>query len=141
MIVRRKIRKSFKNLNHSVVVLSKNLLDEFLLTNRQLSDNLKTLCIKEVDEYRLICLNTSVLRNNLGYDVLCYSTVSQFILFCENLTDTEKSIFDFLKFVKDHPMSTLSLYYEYNSLIILAQQYKELTKIRTSIIEVEKLSK
>lgn len=57
------------------------------------------------------------------------------------MTDTEKSIFDFLKFVKDHSMSTLSLYYEYNSLIILAQQYKELTKIRTSIIEVEKLSK
>lgn len=57
------------------------------------------------------------------------------------MTDTEKSIFDFLKFVKDHPMSTLSLYYEYNSLIILAHQYKELTKIRTSIIEVEKLSK
>lgn len=141
MFYRRKIKRNFRKLNHSVDVLSRNLLDEFLLTIRQLSDNLKTLCIKQVDEYRLICLDTSVSRNDLGYDVLCYSTVLHFVLFCENLTDTEKSILDFLKFVEDHPKSTISLYYEYNSLIDLAHQYQELTKIRTSIIEVEKLSK
>lgn len=138
MFAKRKIRKGFQKLNHSVDVLSKNLLDEFLLTKWRLSDSLKTLCIENVDEDRFICLDISSLRNDLSYDVLRYATVSHFILFCENLIDTENSVDSFLRFVKDHPGSALSLYPEYNYLIVLAQQYKELTEIRSSIIEVQK---
>lgn len=139
MFAKKRIKKNFRKLNNSMETLTKNLLHQFLVNKRDLVIRLKSLCESEDHTYGLICLDCSIFANNLGFDVIAFDIVAEFMEFCDKLPDTEECIYDFLRYHKENPDSTLSLFHEYRNLITFSRQYKKLAKISTSIHEVENI--